>query len=85
MPKGTQYRIHINPKWCKSCNICVSFCPKKVLEMGEGRVPEAVRIGDCTGCRICEVLCPDLALVVEALPEGAGRSVPAGAEPTKRL
>jgi NAD-dependent dihydropyrimidine dehydrogenase PreA subunit len=79
-PRGS-YRIHVNAKWCKSCNICLSFCPRQVLEMGEERIPHAARIERCTGCRLCEVLCPDLALVVEevsAPKEPAAASTPPG-------
>ena len=25
----------INTSWCKQCEICVEFCPKDVLKMGE--------------------------------------------------
>jgi 2-oxoglutarate ferredoxin oxidoreductase subunit delta len=62
--------IEINSKWCKSCYICVDVCPRKVLEIDQatfqkGRHPVLVaHLEDCTVCRQCELLCPDLAIVV---------------------
>jgi 2-oxoglutarate ferredoxin oxidoreductase subunit delta len=62
--------IEINPKWCKGCYICVDVCPRKVLEIDQttfqkGRHPVLVaHPEDCTICRQCELLCPDLAITV---------------------
>jgi len=55
--------ITINEQWCKSCEICVAFCPKKVYEMGRF-YPKVVRPEDCTACMLCEKLCPDFAITV---------------------
>lgn len=55
--------IRINQEWCKSCEICVHFCPKKVYEMGRF-YPEVKRLEDCIACRLCEKLCPDFAIEV---------------------
>ena len=27
--------LYIKEKWCKGCGICVEFCPKKILTLGE--------------------------------------------------
>lgn len=62
MPK--RFKVVLNPKWCKSCGICVDFCPKKVFEFSkDGRVV-VVREGDCIGCRNCEIRCPDYAIEI---------------------
>ena len=53
--------VIINDRWCKGCDICVSFCPKKVLERPEGGKAHVAREEDCTRCGICEIMCPDLA------------------------
>lgn len=58
-----QYRHVIRENWCKGCNICVSYCPKKVLELRKGKV-FAARWEDCIGCRMCELRCPDFAIEV---------------------
>ena len=63
-------KIEIKQEWCKGCYICVEICPRKVLERDEaafvrGFHPVVVaRPEDCTACRLCELLCPDLAIAV---------------------
>ena len=50
--------------WCKGCDICARFCPKKVLEMKAGKVA-VVNESACVKCRLCEYRCPDFAIFVE--------------------
>ena len=63
-------RIEINPAWCKGCYLCVSFCPRGVLGIDQGRWAQGVHpvyvreVERCTLCRNCELLCPDLAIEV---------------------
>ncbi|MGC9363057.1 MAG: 4Fe-4S dicluster domain-containing protein [Fidelibacterota bacterium] len=57
--------IIINEDWCKSCEICVTFCPKKVFDMGRF-YPIVARPEDCINCKLCEMLCPDFAIQVIA-------------------
>jgi len=64
-------RLHINPKYCKGCLICVDVCPKKALKPAEkinakGYIlPEEDDMSRCTGCGLCEVMCPDFAIAIE--------------------
>lgn len=58
------FKVTVNQDWCKSCEICVEFCPKNVFLM-EGFYASAAREGECIGCRLCEKLCPDFAIKVE--------------------
>ena len=62
--------IVINPDYCKGCNICVTFCPREVLQPSDRinskgyKLPEAVDLDACTQCKLCEIVCPDLAIAV---------------------
>jgi NAD-dependent dihydropyrimidine dehydrogenase PreA subunit len=40
------------------------MCPKKVFEKKRDGV-EVKEVEKCIGCRLCEYLCPDLAITVE--------------------
>lgn len=63
--------IIIHQAWCKGCYLCVSVCPRDVLDIDTAawsgnHHPVIVRqIERCTACRNCELLCPDLAVEVK--------------------
>lgn len=63
--------IAVNRQWCKGCYICVEVCPHRVLEVDQESFDHgfhpvvAARPEDCTICRQCELLCPDLAISVK--------------------
>ena len=61
--KTSEYKVTINEKWCKSCEICVAFCPKQILTMEKGKVV-VIKPESCTGCQLCEIYCPDFAIKV---------------------
>ncbi|MEO0136889.1 MAG: 4Fe-4S binding protein [candidate division WOR-3 bacterium] len=61
-----RFEVIINEKWCKGCEICVVFCPKKVLAMEKTKA-KVVNPDACTGCQLCEIYCPDFAIEVEKL------------------
>jgi 2-oxoglutarate ferredoxin oxidoreductase subunit delta len=68
MAKGM---VIIDEDRCKGCGLCVTSCPKQVLQMAEERFnvkgyrpvekanPEA-----CIGCATCATVCPDLVFTV---------------------
>ncbi len=58
-----KFDLTINTKWCKGCEICVAFCPKKVLAMERDKAM-IINADACTGCQLCEIYCPDFAIVV---------------------
>ncbi|MBL7073690.1 4Fe-4S binding protein [candidate division KSB1 bacterium] len=58
--------IEINKSWCQGCSICVDFCPKNVLAMKDG-YPEVMDLEACNLCMLCEVRCPDFAIMVEVV------------------
>ena len=51
--------------WCKSCGICVAFCPAEVLEQTDTGTPIIKNPDACTGCRFCEFHCPDFAITIQ--------------------
>jgi 2-oxoglutarate ferredoxin oxidoreductase subunit delta len=71
MKKMNDVKLEINTRWCKGCGICVAFCPKKVLELNRKEKAEAVRGEACIACMLCELRCPDLAIVVSTTPTQA--------------
>ncbi len=63
--------IRLNEIFCKGCNLCIEFCPRKVLAPSHQpnrkgvKVPIAVEPDKCTNCRYCEVVCPDSAIFID--------------------
>ena len=58
-------RIVINNDWCKSCGICVDFCPTDILEIDISGKLKVKNEDDCISCKLCEMRCPDLAIEIE--------------------
>lgn len=69
------YHYCIETDTCKGCGLCVSVCPKKVLELGKkvnvrGYFPAyQARPDDCVRCAICCNMCPDVAISITATEE----------------
>jgi len=59
----------INERLCKKCNICVTFCPKKVFDPKTGGAPAIARPEDCNACELCILRCPDFAVDLEEAKE----------------
>lgn len=66
---GCPKKVLVIKGWCKRCGNCISFCPKKALSKDEQGFP-AVDNSKCVSCGICEMLCPDFAIVVCDLKGG---------------
>lgn len=62
--------ITIDQERCKSCALCIQFCPKKVISISDRLNLKGYFIavfdenGECTGCSICAVVCPEVAIEV---------------------
>ena len=56
--------LHIEPAWCKGCDICVKVCPERCLALDAEHIAYLKAPDACTGCRVCEWLCPDFAISV---------------------
>ncbi len=64
------YHYVIDIDRCKGCGLCVSVCPKKVLEISDkvntkGYFPAyQARPEDCIFCTTCCLMCPDVAITI---------------------
>lgn len=62
--------VVINRDRCKGCSYCIYFCAKGVLGSSEETnqkgylLPRVADEHKCTGCRLCEAICPDFAIHV---------------------
>ena len=71
-PRKRARAIHIDPKLCKGCGLCIHFCPHGVLEKSRKQneqgyyLPQPTHLEKCRACRFCELYCPELAIFVEA-------------------
>ena len=58
------FRLNVYNERCKECGICFAFCPKDNLRTTEDGSPEFIDPENCTGCKLCEYMCPDFAIQV---------------------
>lgn len=65
-------KVTFKEELCKGCKLCVSVCPKKIIEMDaeklnlKGFHPATVKEMDkCIGCAFCATICPDCVIEVE--------------------
>ena len=65
-----EFEIDIFRDWCKSCGICAAFCPRQCIGLGESGAPVVKDPKRCTGCRWCELHCPDFAICVKEIATG---------------
>jgi len=73
-------KLSIYRTWCKRCGNCVAFCPRGALAADEWGYPFLQTPQRCTGCGLCEMLCPDFALSVTAVDDDGAE----GLLPVKR-
>ena len=59
-------KIVIDETKCKSCGICISVCPNKLIKYSDktnvqGLTPAEFidRERKCTGCAMCAISCPE--------------------------
>lgn len=62
--------ISINAEGCKACLLCIEYCPRDCIALGEelnsrGYHPAVFATPEqCNGCRICATMCPDACIEV---------------------
>lgn len=67
-------RVRIIRRFCKGCELCVTYCRNGVIAMPEKvdaggvRVPQVVNPDACKGCMRCVLMCPDAAIEIEEVP-----------------
>jgi 2-oxoglutarate ferredoxin oxidoreductase subunit delta len=64
--------IVIDDDWCKGCEICIDVCPRPgVFAISDEVSAKGYRriliedLSQCTGCLLCELMCPDIAITVK--------------------
>lgn len=71
------YQHHIDRDRCKGCGLCITVCPKNVLEISpdvnaKGYFPAfQARPDDCIHCTMCCIMCPDVAITITETEEPA--------------
>ena len=64
------YEIAIDKDKCKSCQLCIFYCPTKHLELfsklnKKGLKPAVTKKGTkCIGCGFCFLVCPETCIEV---------------------
>ena len=59
-----------NGEKCKACEMCISVCPKKILELSNVfnskgyAITHCVENTDCIGCALCAKMCPDTVIEI---------------------
>lgn len=62
--------IQIDRERCKGCGLCIDFCPRDCIRLSDELnlkgyfVAAFVEDADCTACRHCALMCPDVAIAV---------------------
>ncbi len=64
--------VKIDSEKCKGCELCVSVCPKEVLEISKksnskGYFPAKTKKDyqeRCIGCGSCFIICPDICIEI---------------------
>ena len=76
MAKKKIESIYIDEKFCKGCDICIELCPKDVFTVSPKinsrgyYVPLTTYLETCNVCKICELVCPEMAIILHEKVDG---------------
>lgn len=71
------YQHTIDRDRCKGCSLCITVCPKNVLEISsdmntKGYFPAyQARPEDCIHCTVCCIMCLDVAITITETAEAS--------------
>ena len=64
-------KIQVIEDACKGCSLCITACPfdllslsEKINAFGYKAIQQIDPEGKCTACKMCALICPDLAIEV---------------------
>jgi 2-oxoglutarate ferredoxin oxidoreductase subunit delta len=70
------YCIKIDRDRCKSCGLCIKFCPKNLLAFDDPLNARGVKPAqytgaeeECIGCGSCAAMCPDACIEIAETEE----------------
>ena len=66
-PAAVRGAVHIRVERCKGCELCVEYCPTRVLALSsqfnaKGYHYPEVANDDCVCCQACSTICPEFAI-----------------------
>ncbi len=71
-----KFKVVFREDHCKGCELCVTVCPKHILEMrrdvtnAKGYSPAGIMDPDaCIGCASCALMCPDGIINIYSIEE----------------
>lgn len=70
-------KVFINDEICKACSLCISVCPKKILELSKTKINskgynivECLNQDECICCGFCATICPDMVIEIKDNKKG---------------
>lgn len=69
MTESAKSKIYVFTDLCKGCGLCIEKCPKDAIGWSERTgiygSPTVEMNEDCNGCKNCQTICPECAILIE--------------------
>lgn len=69
MTESAKAKIYVFTDLCKGCGLCIEKCPKDAIGWSERTgiygSPTVEMNEDCNGCKTCQTICPECAILIE--------------------